>query len=613
MTDPLAKYKGKRKFDETPEPEGKETKGGNRHRFVIQLHHAKRAGDHYDLRLENDEGALSSWSIPKHRLPKGKEKLLAVETEDHPVEYLKFKGEIPAGSYGAGTMEIHDSGTYEEIEATGTKIVFRLKGKKEKGTYRLFRAGKGKQWMIMEGGGKEASTEPPLSKTAKKETKKTGHEGAMLALMAPPEIISKVRGMVDKETVSPKTLHLTLLYLGKAADLGKDKLDAIKRAVQKVCARHEPLEMSIAGAGFFSPEEEGAPVYLVPNAKGLNALQADLEAAVGNLVDLPSEHGWVPHMTVAYSCDDRLELPNLSEPVEWVADKVRLQAGDKKVADIPIGAKRAGHLPPPLSKRAALERLPIAADPAMWTDEQLLEAVRRPELFGGDKERFRLAVEQLAKRNLAKKAPPKDIGEWRERGWWLLMWAGIPLAFYDNDAKASMAKRLLVEDFAKDGTQPAAARKFDPIHSRLRWQLDEAMDLGPAEDYEEADRRRGRAGTAADELATHPFYAKRRKEFAEKALNIAKAPADFEAPKESVPSGPRPTETNSDATEAAITDMSYGETRPDFAGPLVDSQEAAKDAGDDLVADAARRLAKRLEAERAGLDPGKLADDSEIP
>lgn len=146
--DPLAKYKGKRKFDETPEPEGKAAEGGNKHRFVIQLHHAKKAGDHYDLRLENEDGALSSWSIPKHRLPKGKEKLLAVKTEDHPVEYLKFKGEIPAGEYGAGTMEIHDSGTYEEIEAGKTKIVFRLKGKKEKGTYKLFRAGEGNKWLI---------------------------------------------------------------------------------------------------------------------------------------------------------------------------------------------------------------------------------------------------------------------------------------------------------------------------------------------------------------------------------------------------------------------------------------------------------------------------------
>lgn len=262
-----------------------------------------------------------------------------------------------------------------------------------------------------------------------------------------------------------------------------------------------------------------------------------------------------------------------------------------------------------LSKRAGLDRLPIAADPAMWTDEQLAEAVARPELFGSDKEKFRLAVEQLSKRGLAKKIKPQDIGEWREHGWWLLMWAGIPLAFYDNDAKASMARQLLVKDFAEDGTQPEAAAKFDPLHSRLRWRLDEAMDLGPAEDYEEADRRRGRAGTAIDELATHPLYAKRRKEFAEKVLNIAKAPRDFVPSKEAVPSGPRPTETNADAAGADITDMRYGETKPGFVDPLVDSNQAASDASDELVADAAKKLRKRLEAERAGFDPEKLNDD----
>jgi hypothetical protein len=169
-----------------------------------------------------------------------------------------------------------------------------------------------------------------------------------------------------------------------------------------------------------------------------------------------------------------------------------------------------------------------------------------------------------------------------------------------------------VDDFAKDGTQPAAVAKFDPIHSRLRWQLDEAMDLGPAEDYMEADRRRGRAGTAVDELVTHPMYAKRRREFAEKALNIAKAPAGFKPFKESVPSGARPDETNADAAEARITDMQFGTIKPEFTGPLVDSQEAAKDAGDELVADAAKRLTKRLEAERAGLDPEKLADDDAL-
>ena len=114
--DPLATYKEKRDFDESPEPEDG-VSDENKYRFVIQRHFAEKAGEHLDLRLENEEGALSSWSLPKHKLPKGKEKLLAVSTEDHPISYIKFKGEIPSG-YGKGEMKIHDSGTYEEVESS---------------------------------------------------------------------------------------------------------------------------------------------------------------------------------------------------------------------------------------------------------------------------------------------------------------------------------------------------------------------------------------------------------------------------------------------------------------------------------------------------------------
>lgn len=146
--DGLSQYRKKRQFDETPEPEGEKRKGENKHRFVIQRHKAKRAGKHFDLRLENDKGTMSSWSIPKHHLPSGKEKLLAVKTEDHPVSYNRFEGTIPEGEYGAGDVEIHDSGTYDEIERSPSRIVFRLKGRKEKGGYKLFRTD-GRRWMIM--------------------------------------------------------------------------------------------------------------------------------------------------------------------------------------------------------------------------------------------------------------------------------------------------------------------------------------------------------------------------------------------------------------------------------------------------------------------------------
>lgn len=144
---PLSLYKKKR--DKTPEPEGKVEKGRNKHRFVIQNHFADKAGQHFDLRLENDNGTLSSWAIPKHKLPKGKERLLAMKVEDHPLNYRSFSGEIPKGEYGAGKIKIHDSGTYDEISWSSSKIVFKLKGKKEKGAYKVFKTD-GSKWMIME-------------------------------------------------------------------------------------------------------------------------------------------------------------------------------------------------------------------------------------------------------------------------------------------------------------------------------------------------------------------------------------------------------------------------------------------------------------------------------
>lgn len=145
--DPLAKYKSKRDFDETPEPEGNAEKGKNKHRFVIQKHDADIAKLHFDLRLENDSGAMSSWAVPKHKLPKEGEKLLAQKVEDHPLSYRTFSGKIEEG-YGKGDVKIHDSGVYEEIEWSAGKIKFKLNGKKEKGTYVLVKTD-GKRWLLM--------------------------------------------------------------------------------------------------------------------------------------------------------------------------------------------------------------------------------------------------------------------------------------------------------------------------------------------------------------------------------------------------------------------------------------------------------------------------------
>ena len=109
----LEKYKKKRKFNNTPEPQG-EVDEENLCRFVIQRHQARRL--HYDLRLEM-EGVLKSWAVPKGPSMNPKDKRLAIMTEDHPVKYLSFHGTIPKGNYGAGEMEIWDEGIFKVLES----------------------------------------------------------------------------------------------------------------------------------------------------------------------------------------------------------------------------------------------------------------------------------------------------------------------------------------------------------------------------------------------------------------------------------------------------------------------------------------------------------------
>src|SRR5436305_12728041 len=109
--DKLSRYRAKRDFSTTPEPGGDGRPGAAEGgRFVVQEHHATRL--HWDLRLEHD-GALASWAVPNGIPPDPAENRLAVRTEDHPLEYLEFSGEIPQGQYGAGTTSIWDSGTLE--------------------------------------------------------------------------------------------------------------------------------------------------------------------------------------------------------------------------------------------------------------------------------------------------------------------------------------------------------------------------------------------------------------------------------------------------------------------------------------------------------------------
>src|SRR5437016_12715952 len=146
----LKQYRRKRDPKKTAEPFGKTKKRGGEPIFVVQRHDARRL--HSDFRLERD-GALASWAVPKGVPLEPGEQHLAVHVEDHPLDYATFEGEIPKGNYGAGTVEIWDTGTYELLEEKPNGgLTVRLHGQRLQGTYALVPAnlsGDEKNWLIV--------------------------------------------------------------------------------------------------------------------------------------------------------------------------------------------------------------------------------------------------------------------------------------------------------------------------------------------------------------------------------------------------------------------------------------------------------------------------------
>ena len=148
----LTDYKKKRRFNKTPEPgpEKRRTRSGRL--FVVQKHRATRL--HYDFRLEVD-GVLKSWAVPKGPSLDPTVKRLAMQVEDHPVDYAKFEGVIPEGEYGGGTVMVWDIGTYQpenrdDVASSLRKgeLKFSLNGKKLSGSWTLVRT-QNRQWLLI--------------------------------------------------------------------------------------------------------------------------------------------------------------------------------------------------------------------------------------------------------------------------------------------------------------------------------------------------------------------------------------------------------------------------------------------------------------------------------
>lgn len=156
---PLSEYRRKRNADLTSEPMPKaDAKGSGGATFVVQEHHARAL--HWDFRLERD-GVLVSWAVPKGLPPDPKVNHLAVQTEDHPLEYATFEGAIPAGQYGGGQVTIWDHGTYQLEKWSEREVMVVLAGERVSGRFVLFRT-KGKNWMIHRMNGPPSPAWTPL-------------------------------------------------------------------------------------------------------------------------------------------------------------------------------------------------------------------------------------------------------------------------------------------------------------------------------------------------------------------------------------------------------------------------------------------------------------------
>jgi bifunctional non-homologous end joining protein LigD len=226
----LEEYRKKRRFERTPEPAGKEAEPGGENVFVVQKHSARRL--HFDFRLAIN-GTLKSWAVPKGPSLNSADKRLAVQTEDHPLEYGGFEGKIPEGSYGAGTVMVWDRGTFApegKLDAAQQlkkgEIKFSLNGEKLRGSFvlvKLKRSEKGNEWLMIKH--KDAAEDPTWNVDE--------HDGSVLTGRVLDEI---------KEELPPKR---------SPSPLRPDELQDARQATMP--SRLEPMLATLADHPFSDP------------------------------------------------------------------------------------------------------------------------------------------------------------------------------------------------------------------------------------------------------------------------------------------------------------------------------------------------------------------------
>ena len=223
----LRDYARKRRFDRTPEPPADAVRRpGHRPVFVVQLHHARSR--HYDFRLEVD-GVLKSWAVPKGPSLRAGEKRLAVEVEDHPLEYATFEGDIPAGNYGAGHVDVFDHGHWasdgDPLEALAAgKLDFILAGDRLQGGWKLVRTnlrGRQRQWLLVKRDDEHARDLDADGLVELDGATAAGDAGRRMAAAdarARPAAGTRARKAATKRKVSPTAWRKRALALDGACD-----------------------------------------------------------------------------------------------------------------------------------------------------------------------------------------------------------------------------------------------------------------------------------------------------------------------------------------------------------------------------------------------------------
>jgi bifunctional non-homologous end joining protein LigD len=301
----LAEYRRKRDFRRTAEPAPGKPRAGKRQRiFVVQLHHARRR--HYDFRLEID-GVLKSWAVPKGPSLDPVVKRLAVEVEDHPLDYAGFEGDIPAGNYGAGHVDIFDRGTWSSAGDIGKQLAkghleFELSGQKLRGGWHLVRTHRKvrqPEWLLIKAEDRYAaateaddlvdlSLRPAKAKnaTAGKSTKR-----------APPRIVEKAALLAGakKAGIAAGAFAPQLARLADAPPAGMDWVHEVKwdgyrllttitgatptlwsRNALEWTSRLPDLVQALTELGLDSAQLDGELVVLRDGRSDFNALQAVL-------------------------------------------------------------------------------------------------------------------------------------------------------------------------------------------------------------------------------------------------------------------------------------------------------------------------------------------------